>query len=863
MSITSDKRSAFVFFGLGFGENSEAGRNGLRRFGRCLILTFFVAALMLASLPAAASAAPAGDKPKVIVLGFDGVDSELTRQFMNEGHLPRLKELDGRGGFSPLGTTNPAQSPVAWGSIVTGLNPGKTNLAGFIRRELGSRPMPTIATVEDKYDGLLHSRPFSEFSALNRDSKWIILIGCSVVALILVFVLAKIILGAAKAGSGIKKIASLVAGAAAAIVVVIFGSGFFDGMPADVPFPFNLHQGEFFWNVLGENDVRCTGLFAPGAYPCITADNSRIIGGLGNPDVSGSTGTWYIYTDDDWVIQDQGTRTGGMVVRLEQKGGRIFGTLYGPSNFVEEDRFEQVTKDLTHRIRELRDSGGSGNDVRRRIADLELELDANKDSLYDWKGQSDKKTKSIVEFTVKPDRAAGKVTIELAGATQTLGVGDWSEWFNVDFEMSPFVKVPAIARMRLTRCDEEMIRIFVPAIDISPRDTPGYLRISSPDNFADQLVGEVGLFETVGWSCITHGLKDEEIDERTFLEDIEYTMNLREKLFKNRLDAGDFDTLLAVFYTPDRVQHMMYRLFDSGHPLFDGELAEETITFFGNEINLKDAMLESYKQVDRIVGETCDRIASGEFGEDAVLLVVSDHGFAPYYYGVNLNNFLVEKGYMHLQQGGESVTLEEVRDLSRGDFLMLVDWNKTRAYSLGLGKIFINLEGREPDGIVAPEEYDAVRDAIIADLESYVDEQNGRKIVKEAYKREEVFSGPFWREGSAEFVFNRTEKAERKTDGFADILLGFNRGYRVSWQTTMGGLEESTIVQNDLKWSGDHVSVAPDSVKGIFFTNRKIAESARAISVVDIVPTVYDLYGIEIPADIDGSPIPLADARHQ
>lgn len=797
---------------------------------RAFVLSFLVISVLFFAVGTAIQAdAAEKSEPKVIVVGFDGVDAQLTQQFMAEGLLPNLKALSEKGTFRPLGTTNPAQSPVAWGSIVTGLNPGKTNLAGFIRRTCDGMVTPCLATIEDSYQGDQHTRSFSEYSFLNQGNKFLVLGGGALVALVIGFLIVFVLFGALKR---VRIPLGLVVGVLLGAAVVFFGSGYFDDIPEDVPYPFNLHQGEFFWNVLAENGLRCTGLYAPGAYPCDCAEGARILGGLGNPDVAGDTGTWYVYTDDEWVIRDQDTRTGGRVVKLVERGGVIRGVLYGPRNFVQESYFKDQLEQL------------EGEELKKLEREYRL-----------WRSD-EKKKKAVVDFSLKADRNAGTATITVAEQTQELTVGEWSDWFRVTFEISSVVKVPAIVRMRLVKCDDELIRIFVPAIDISPESRPGFLSISAPADYADQLSQEVGLYETVGWSCITHGLKDQELTEEVFLEDIEYTMNLREKLLESQLEDKDFDTMLAVFYSPDRVQHMMYRLFDPDHPLYDAADAERTTTFFGKEIKLKDAVLESYRQVDRVVGDLIGRVESGEFGEDAVIMAVSDHGFAPYYYGMNLNNFLVEKGYMKLVENGEPVEFENVRNLRDSDYFGLVDWEKTQAYSLGLGKIFINLEDREPDGFVKAAEYEALRDRIIEDLKAYIDPNNGRPVVKEVFKRENIFSGDFWKEGEAEFTFNMTEKETRKTDGFADIFLGFHRGYRVAWNTTAGGLDESVIVQNDQKWSGDHVSVNPDDVKGIFFSNRKIKVD-RKLSVVDIVPTIYDIYGISLPEELDGSAIDL------
>ncbi len=796
------------------------------------VLLVSLSSLQARPLPLAEAQQAETQPRKVVLLGFDGLDAGLTKRFMEEGHLPRFRELSEKGTFLPLGTTNPAQSPTAWGSIVTGLNPGKTNLGGFIRRTCRGIVMPTVSMAEDSFKGDRHTKPWSEFSWINKESQWLLIGAGALVVLVLVFFLLK---SAAGAKTGLSLVAGLILAAAASVL----GFFFFDGLPEEVPIPYNMQQGDFVWDVLAENGVDCIGLYVPGAYPCLASDKSRILGGLGVPDISGGgTGSWYVYTDDDWIIHDQETRTAGKIIKLREKDGLIRGPLFGPKNFVEMEEFEK-------RIDALREK------------ESKRELDVVKREYREWKGDNRKK-KALVEFSIDPDRSTGKAVITVQDQAQALSVGDWSEWFRVSFALSPRVEVPALVRMRLIRCDEEQIRIFIPAIDISPEGTPEYFRISSPGDYAERLSREAGLFETVGWSCITHGLKDEEIDEFVFLEDIEFTMKNREKVMKSQLDSGDFDLLMSVFYSPDRVQHMMYRLFDKDHHQHDAALADRTMTFFGREIRLGDAILEIYKRADRIVGEMVDRINSGALGKNAVLMVVSDHGFAPFYSGMNLNNYLVEKGYMSLARGGIPVKVDEINNLKDANFLRLVDWEKTQAYSVGLGKVYINLAGREPAGIVEPSEYEEVRDRIIGDLEAYIDPASARKVISKAFKREEIFTGPFWKEGKALFRFNHgADVEEREISGFADIFIGFHRGFRVSWGTSMGGLDEDVIVPNNLRWSGDHVSVMPDDVQGIFLSNVPDKVGKGRLSVMDIVPTIYGLFGVDVPGPVDGKSIPL------
>lgn len=805
-----------------------------------------------------ASSSPqgAGDKSKVILLGFDGVDFDLASRFMDEGYLTHLQELREKGTFVPLTTANPAQSPVAWASIVTGTNPGKTNIGGFIKRRFaGKSVIPDLVTIEERYEGETHQVPFSEVSWLSNDSKgqWIAVF--SGIFLVLGILILKFLLR-------LGFVFSLIGGVVLGVVAVFFGFSFFKELPDNVPFPYNMQQGESFWELLSRNQVKTVGLYAPGAYPVVAPAEANILGGLGNPDVAGGTGTWYIYSSEILTFFDRGTNTGGKVFRLNEEGdGRLYGRLYGPSNFYRTEDFKKQIDALKTRAADVK--------LTAEEKDLaQKELEAKEAEFASFKGDDDEK-KANLRFTITPDYGNKSMVFEVDGQSQNIKEGEWSDWFKVDFKISEYLKVPALVRLRLIMCADEQVRFFVPAIDISPESPPPYLRISSPADYSTNLAQNLGgPYETVGWACITHGLKDEEISEEVFMEDVEYTMKSRRRLMRNQMERNDWDLFFETYYTTDRVQHMMYRLFDPGHPQYNPELAEKEVPFFKGElfkqnIKLKESILKTYEVMDSIIGEVLRRMKQGEFGKDPLLMIVSDHGFAPFYYCMGVNNFLIEKNFMALplDAQGQPQTVQAMVDQDRDDLLTFVDWSRTKAYSLGLGKIFINLKGREPRGIVEPgEEYEKVRNDIIREMEAYVDPRTGERVVNRVFKREEIFSGNFWKEGDTEFTFYRPDgekfTEERYTEGFADLYIGFKRKYRVSWQTSLGGLEESIIVDNEQKWSGDHVSVDPALVPGVFMSNKALKEEWNP-SLNDIVPTLLSFYGVKVPEFIDGRPIPL------
>ena len=167
-----------------------------------------------------------------------------------------------------------------------------------------------------------------------------------------------------------------------------------------------------------------------------------------------------------------------------------------------------------------------------------------------------------------------------------------------------------------------------------------------------------------------------------------------------------------------------------------------------------------------------------------------------------------------------------------------VDWSRTRAYSFGLGKIYLNRQGREPGGIVTTEEAPSLLEEIASEFEALTDPDSGERVVRKVYKASEIYSGPHAHEAG-------------------DLIVGFEEGYRVSWDTAAGNFPEGIIEPNLNKWSGDHCSVDPSIVPGFIASNRKI--DPVGASVIDLAPTVLDRLNIPIPEYMEGKPLLLKD----
>jgi predicted AlkP superfamily phosphohydrolase/phosphomutase len=315
----------------------------------------------------------------------------------------------------------------------------------------------------------------------------------------------------------------------------------------------------------------------------------------------------------------------------------------------------------------------------------------------------------------------------------------------------------------------------------------------------------------------TWALNEERMDEATFLEDVYFTEEKFREILLGLLADDEARLVVQVFELTDRVSHMFWRLLDPEHPAYDADLAAE----FG------DAVKDSYVYMDAVVGDVMGRL-----GPEDRLVVVSDHGFQTWHKSVNYNTWLVRNGFMTLKRDEDDPekTLEDL--FGQGEFWPNVDWKRTKAYALGLGDIYLNVKGREAQGIVEPgAEYDRIREDLITRLLAFRDPETGLAPVSAVHRREDVYSG-------------------YDEDLIPDLLVANAPKYRVSWQTSLGGIPAGLFSVNDRKWSGDHCSLDASITKGIFFASRPIEN--EEVDILDIHPTVLGWLGLPVEDDVDG-----------
>ncbi len=439
--------------------------------------------------------------------------------------------------------------------------------------------------------------------------------------------------------------------------------------------------------------------------------------------------------------------------------------------------------------------------------------DADKAELADLTAREDIRLPITVHWN-RPERRA---TVEIDGHSIGLAEGEWSKWITLEFRVNLLLRMHGMVQLFLVRADKEL-QLYISPVNWRPDKPP--VPMSSPASFASDLVDRLGLYRTLGWAEATWPLNEDRIDDKAFMDDLFRAFDDRANVALHRIDSRKWDLLVWVSESTDRVQHMMWRFIDKTHPMY----SEAEAAKYG------DSILRVYLRADELVGEVLKRVEPG-----TQVIVMSDHGFHSFRQAVNLNTWLVNEGFLAIKgQRAEVKSMNEMF-LGSGQFWEKVDWSRTKAYAMGLGQVFINLKGREGQGTVDPADYKAVVDDLAARLLTITDPKTGARIMGGVYKRDDIYSGPF---------FNNAP----------DIQTGMADGYRVSWQTTLGGSPPGDIVYpNERKWSGDHCGFDYRTIPGILISNRKLTDAAPR--VIDLGPTVLKYFGVPVPKEMDGKPL--------
>ena len=408
------------------------------------------------------------------------------------------------------------------------------------------------------------------------------------------------------------------------------------------------------------------------------------------------------------------------------------------------------------------------------------------------------------QITVLPDRSGAELNID--GKKISVKTGDWSEWVEVKFKLGMMKTASGTVKFFLNATNPDL-ELYMTPVQINPKD-PAFV-ITSPDEYIQELSREMGIFYTIGMPEDTKAFEEGRMDEEAFISMCDEVIEEQEKMLWYEMDKFKEGLIASAFFSTDRVQHMFWATRDTEHPLYEKEYAEK----YGHVID------DYYRKMDDILGKVMKRVDN-----ETAVMVFSDHGFSTFRRAVHINSWLVENGYMKLTK---KITSD---DKDGGGLFQFVDWKNTKAYALGFGGIFLNIKGRERNGIVEKGEgADTVMDGIIKGLSELKDSVDGKSVVKKVYRSKDIYSGP-------------------NVGNAPDLLVGFQDGYRVSWQTAIGGSPVDLLEDNTKKWSGDHI-IDPSLVPGILLTNFKIRRDKPTL--MDIAPSVLDCFGMSV-SDMEG-----------
>ena len=512
-------------------------------------------------------------------------------------------------------------------------------------------------------------------------------------------------------------------------------------------------RGQALWELLDAAGIETTIFRMPVNFPPVET-GGRSFAGMGTPDILGGHGTYSFFTD---YPPENMTDMTGHVEIVEVLDDRVAAQLLGPPHPFRRER--------------ARDTGFGAAEDEYETPDLAVDF----------------------EVLVDPDAAVAKIVVQ--DTELLLNEGEWSDWVRVDFEALPYVvNVSAMGRFYLQQVRPDF-KLYVTPLQIHPADPA--MPLSNPEGWAAELHDVLGPFYTQELPEDTKAFSEGVFDGREFWTQSQFVYRERRRALDHFLDTFDEGLLFFYFSSVDQGSHMLYHYADPDHPLHEPD-----------EL-LGDGIRTLYEEMDEALGRVLQAV-----DEDTTLIVMSDHGFAPFYWGVNLNTWLLEQGY---------VTLVDPSRQGRLPLFANVDWSRTRAYAFGLGGLYVNLRGRERDGIVEPgAEYEQVLVDLERDLLGMVDERNGHAPVSLVYRTAERFSGAH-------------------LDLGPDIVVGYSRGYRSSWENPLGQFPIEMFVDNDDPWSGDHQNDYR-LVPGVLLTNQRIALDAPALQ--DVTIAVLDEFGV-------------------
>lgn len=406
-----------------------------------------------------------------------------------------------------------------------------------------------------------------------------------------------------------------------------------------------------------------------------------------------------------------------------------------------------------------------------------------------------------------PEQAVARIVVQ--DRTLILKEREWSDWVVVKFSLLPYaVEASGICRLYL-KSVHEPFGLYVSPINIDPADPS--LPLSTPPDYSKRLVRELGYFYTQGLVEDTHALTHGVLDAGEYREQALFVHDERMRFFEHELARFRDGFLFFYFSTLDLSSHMFWRTIDPKHPMYSPALAESQGDFIAT----------LYEKVDRAIGKAMERL-----DDQTWLIVMSDHGFTSFRRQFNLNSWLLDNGY--LRTTGAPVRAGST--LFQG-----VDWKRSRAFGVGLNGLFLNRVGREVYGLVKETEANELARELATKLKDIRDPDTGEAVIANVFRSSEVYSG--------------SHAADAP-----DLIVGYHRHYRASWDTILGGFPRQHVLDNTEAWSGDHC-VDPQFVPGVLLSSRALPPGTPRLE--DLAPTILEAFQTPIPDSMTGRSLRL------
>ncbi len=549
--------------------------------------------------------------------------------------------------------------------------------------------------------------------------------------------------------------------------------------------------GKAFWTILGEHGVPADVWRMPINFP-VEPGKGWSFSGMMTPAIDSAYGEFSFYSTNPPVhlfgndkvipVQDYGT-------------GRIRTTLYGP-----EHPFKEIEK------------------------------------------KTSKRPRVVTPMTIYIDRENGAAALELQGRVLVLRPGEWSDFTPVSFALLParLKRMSGILRFYLRSIEPEF-ELYASPINIDPKHP--FSPVSAPKKASGDVAEAIGDYYTQGMPEDVGALKKRILSDAEFMQQAKLAHEESNRMLDFALErymASTEGGLLFFYYsTVDLCCHMMWRHADEKHPHHEPDVANEDSSWFtGREGSTwKDHVVHDlYAQMDEVLGTIRERV-----GDRTRIIVMSDHGFAPYHRKFSLNTWLLEKGYLVMKEGKSKELPESDPAYSPVNISLLaeaVDWSRSRAYGMGFNGLYLNLAGRESQGIVQPgAEADALLLELKRELEAIRDDDPrhpGAQVVLAA--------------DLAKHVYSSTRLAEAP-----DILVGYNSGYGNSDEASQGYIPHDVLSDNlGGTFNGSHL-MHPSVVAGTLLANAPVAADNPRLE--DLTVEILHTYDIPPEPCMKGAPV--------